>query len=238
MKTEFLKFFFATLIALLATLTATATDGLILTGSVTAVTIGDYIAKDRYYFKIDVILQFKNDNKEPVIILRPSSFNGTKRITFTNDYSSNSSISEVEGIDAKRPDRSGIYGKNRYIPKPKLDLVGDFLRELVEKEPRDMIFAIIPPDGYYECRDSFLVENGFKVVEEPAKNPKDCPTLIVKPEFSGLKVEYRLFIGDRPDGIDLLRKAKQNWSKFGNLIFDQDGKYSVKSNLILNLPSN
>ena len=240
MKTEFLKFFFATLISLTSIIPALATNDLTLTGSVTGVTAeykDKFEGKDRYFFRMTVMLQFKNESNGSVIILRPDSFNGKKRLTFTNDYS-NSSSSQIEAIPLNLRYPLNVHLNSRGLPVQEPDLVASFLDELKGKEPRDYIFAIIPPDGYYECRDSFLVENGFKTREEPNKNPKLAPRIIAIPEFSGFKIEYQLSIGDRPQGMEFLQDAKQKWSKYGKLIFDQDGKYSVKSDLILNMPSN
>lgn len=239
MKTNFPRIVFAGLVILFSTFAANATDGLVLTGSVTEVT-PVYRDKGRYYFKIDLILQFRNDSNEPFIILSPDRFQGTKRLVFIKDYSSNSAAAEIEGITPEPPDPLNTWLRKRGLPERDRteDYIRSLLTEMQSNEPSGPSFATIQPYGYFEYRESLLVNNGFKIKELPDKNPRNPPRLVAVSEFAGMKVEYRVSIGKRPYGIDLMNSAKLNWESFGNLIFDADGNYSVKSDLILNMLPN
>lgn len=224
MKSATLKLLFAILIAMFATSAAKARDEITITGTVVGVNL-DYKSEGHYVYRVRLVLQFKNETDEPIIILRPSTADG--RLTFTKDYSVSSSNSEVMGIEPKPDDRYARYETKR-------DPIASFLELLAQKTPSEFSFAIIAARGYLECEYSIVVENGFTFREEPNEDPRRRPNIVVIPEFAGLKVEFRLSVADRTEGVDQVLSAKRNWKRFGKLLFDDEGRFSIKSAFIAN----
>jgi|GEM_PF-1337239 len=224
---------------------------LVLTGTVISVgaEIEWYRSSDTLTTSYGVVLylQFRNNSDRPVIILRPDSFYGVKKLSFFRTMSSQSE-SESESLSWQY--RSPI----NYDPIP------SFVRALSSPEPPKREFVIIDAGGYYECREPLTVKIGYSIkpgtepkipdfVRLPSKLPPrpDRPEIpfrmfasksIITSDFSALKVEYSLSLRNRREGESLFEDAKERWRKFGDLFLDSNGDYNVTSEVIINKPSN
>ena len=186
--------------------------------------------KEIYKFDVDLLLTFRNNSKLPIIIFRPDGFYGTRKITFLRDVSpiSNAELSTTS-IVWKNP-----YADATYNP------VNELVRELMwpsewNIRPSQYHFVLIDPESSYECRERFTVQNGFKVVELKENESDQSPKLSVVPEFPALKVSYFFSLRNRREHPNPLEKARESYKKFGQLLLDPNGDFSVKSQIIINL---
>jgi hypothetical protein len=204
--------------------------GLSLTGTVVAVRpvcySDNYPNKCKNYFSVDLLLQFRNSGNTPLIILRPGTFLGEKRIAFLTDVSKPSSE-----ISAKHFIRESRY------PSPPHDPLFNFVRELnfpSPQRPSEYYFVILQPEEYYESRETFILETGYKIVTELPRTWRETRREFAIPEYPALRVEFILSLSNRREGTDLLGTAQRKWKKFGELVLDQNGDYHVKSAVIFN----
>jgi hypothetical protein len=171
--------------------------------------------KVQYAFEVDLYLQFRNETDTPLMIFRPGGFYDKKKLVFMDTFSSKSDSEETT-----------IFPFREYY-----DPVPALLRELAAAEPSKNVFVIIEPRGYYECRDTFTVQKGYKLEVKPGQESWEVPPT---PESPELKVEYSLPLSNRYEASDALATAKRQWKKFGELLLDSNGDYHVKSEIILN----
>lgn len=209
-----------------------ASDGLKLTGTVVAVNprlVSGPDKKEKYEFDIDLLLQFRNDAKLPIIILNPERFYGTRRIAFLEDVSpvTNSELSSTS-LTWKNP-----YQNLKYGPLDQLVQSIMWSYEL-KTPPSEYYFVTIRPDSVYEFRASFSVPNGFKVSKIP--QGAQPPKLSVTPEFPALRVSFHFSLRNRPEHPNPLERAKEVYKKFGELVLDSNGDFSIRSQIIINRP--
>jgi hypothetical protein len=205
---------------------------LTLTGSLISVRpVIDYSPKDKgmtvfeknlVAFDVELYLQFKNESATSIILIPPAAFGGSllkKKLVLLDDVSARSGTEESS---------AALRWKDRYI-RP-YDRLSYLLRELDTPEPSRR-FVIIEPGAYYECHDTLTVRNGYFIKLKAGQDPENS---LAVSEFPRLSVEYHLSLNDLGQHSDALATAQRNWKKFGELLLDSNGDYTVKSEIILN----
>lgn len=196
---------------------------LAVTGTVASVRADTIGLDKKFRYTISLLLQFRNQTDEPIIIFRPDHFVGYKKISFLRDVSS---TDEVEGLQVST--NGNNYGGTS-------DPVQSLVNYLSGPwAPSLGTFAIIDAGGYYECGEFFRLTTGYKVNEEVGKR-LPLSKLPITSEYQVLKISYRLSLSDRKEGTDLLETARSRWRKeYGNLILDSKGDYDITSKIIMN----
>jgi len=205
---------------------------LTLTGSLISVKpVIDYSPKDKdltvfeknlVAFDVELYLQFKNESATSIILISPAAFGGSllkKKLVLRDD------ISAESGSEESSP---ALRWKDRHLSS--YDRRPFLVRELEGPQPSQN-FVIIEPGAYYECHDTLTVRNGFFLKLKPGQDPAMSTTV---PEFSRFSIEYHLSLNDQGQHSDALATAQRNWKKYGELLLDSNGDYSVKSEIILN----
>ncbi len=206
-------------------------QGLSVTGTVLGVTAQDRTweeTKSNHVFAIRVYLQFRNTEDYPVIIFKPGSYFLDRKVEFFDSYSGG----PVDAFTVKYQSQYAHAG-----------MVGNFSGA----EPSKDLFVIIPAGGYYETGDVFMADGGYSTEEELVKNARGEPlkdnhgkeTIRYSPPRSTrryLRVQYHLSMKTEKDVSEKLDAARERWSKFGRILVSADGDYTVRSEMIVNIP--
>jgi hypothetical protein len=198
-----------------------------LSGSVTSVTREITLVDNKQvpYFKVEVYLQFRNLTDRPLIIFKPGVFWGQKTIFFVDSLKT-----EVEGTSVF--DR--IWKESGQLQK--YDPWKLNYKYMTTPEPDENYFARIEPGSYYETHVDFLLENGFKAEQRIGRTPTDVYFVTI-PEYREIKLRYFLSTKTFPSHLVDFAALQNKWKKFGELVLDSDGDYSIESDIFLNKPA-
>lgn len=205
-----------------------ASNNLVLTGSVANVQAYCYKGR-RPMAWLDLVMQFRNDSDEPVIIIQPNLIFDRK--AYLSSSPDNTHSIAVETL---------VY--NPYLADPFSTVIRqedyDYRPALFGELPKRR--KVIEPGGFYEFRTDLLVTSGFKFDARFEKaQPSECKDAAAPiPEHQFLFVEYRLSGKKAPsENADFFRELADRWKTFGRLVLDSRGDIVYKSQMII-LPRN
>lgn len=195
--------------------------GLILGGSV--VGIGAQCINRKTVPYVAVYFQFRNDGNETLLFIPPTLWSDRALIYPGKSGESLRAPSYRYNYYLSNP--FGTATKDDYDPIPR------YASGLDQPEPPDFVVTL-KPGTYYEFRDIFWTETGFKFelgndeLTGGCKKPKKTPTL----EHQTFRVDYRFSFKKYGDILDRLRSR---WKSFGHLIPDDDGEITYRSEEII-----
>src|SRR5688572_21629978 len=193
--------------------------GLVLNGTVVAVSASERKLhtnnKESYVFTVELHMQYRNDGDVPLIVFGPDPFFIERKIEFFN--TEGSAISKTFHYVNPFADD----GYDPYAP---------YWRRIDSAQPS----RVIQPGGYREFRETFTVEDGYKIKESPAERGRALRHSIPISDYQWLRIEYRLAIKEKSAPENLLQNLQQRWKSQGHLVLDTSGNFTVRSERILN----
>lgn len=214
------------------------TDELVLTGSILGVSgmADSSQGEDAFSFNIQLYLQIRNNSDQSLIVFRPDRFMGQRKVEFLkNDLTGGFGVGVEKTLPWVNPTAYLDYDPFSIYVK----------RVESATEPFKDGFLTIEPASYFEFRDSFTVDSGYKFDPEKLESLKKMladrgieTTRIglgnLSSEFPALKVEYYLTFAKRHPDAEFLKTVQKRWKKFGKLYLTNDGDFRLKSEAIVN----
>lgn len=181
--------------------------------------------------EINLLMQFRNDGNEPLILLEPFYLFET-RVLFgdrsENATEKHTTTGDVLTYNPYLDDRFGKATKDDYDPIP------DYLRRLKGQSTPDYYGITIENSRYHESREIVRVRNGFRFVDADGKNVTGCDAskMIAQPEYAYFRLEYFLSLKKYKDGEDVLATLRRRWRDRGNFLLNGSGDISYRSESI------
>lgn len=233
-------------------------SGNILGISAEALVSGDRIEKR---FTIDLYLQVRNPSNEPLILFRPDYFIGNKKVIFLSLTQTVEDVCTIDWVEAKRA-KNKPRTPGGYTSYPEnYDFLGQEFESLARMSaPRSSQFTIVPPDGYFEYRESVVINSGFDVDEKSLETtiadkrraherfmltiePRfrnsfyaSIPVVVKKARSPYLQIEYGLSAASYKKDPGLFRTVQNRWVEFGNLPLNGDYYYLKTEPILISLP--
>jgi hypothetical protein len=213
-------------LAVSATSQSKKTSGLNLSGAVILVSpILSSIMTDQPFVVYDValLLQLRNDGSIPLIVFTPGLCE--KKIEFLS----------VPTYEADEP--AQLIVSPWVNPRRTREYSGwaSFVQTLAAAaEPPKGTFLIIEPGKVYEFRDSVTLNDGFSLEIKPAQTLADIRRNTPISEFGALRIEYHLSLKKKHADDGFLRTLQEKWKRYGHLVLDTNGDFTIRSETILN----
>lgn len=175
-----------------------------------------YFKRTETWYSINLKLQYHNRGDEPLIILAPNYFIGTKKLLF---------------LDIPSPDSmvSAVADEWEWNYPGEKDLMPKFVDSLEGRVP-GIHFKTIAPGQYFETFQTFRAKSGFKIDARPNRDPRQPNVEFAIPEYKYFKIQYSLSMKDPLP----VAEAKARWSKFGKLVTSADGDFFFETEVIIN----
>lgn len=120
----------------------------------------------------------------------------------------------------------------------------EWLKQL--EEPDNGPVVVVEPSGYYEFRDSILVESGKEIVKDAALQDAKCGGVVKENSKNAsssskniqlgqgrFKVEYRLSLKKYKDADDVLEKLRDRLKPYGRLPLNSAGEIVYRTEDII-----
>ena len=222
-------------------------QGLVVTGSLLSVTprINSEANKPLILYDVRLYLQLRNDRNVPLIVFRPSDRIISRRILFQDNLNSDTENGDISLSSAPWVIPYTSDQLNRGLdPKE----VSKFQAQYLEVLAMGMEHPYTPPVGgalmklepgeYFEFTEVITVEDGFKLEIKPRQSLRDVARNTPIAESPALRIEYKLSLKKHHPNDDLLKMVQERWKRFGHLIVDRNGDFSIQSDLILTRAGN
>lgn len=224
---RFAKLFsFAAIWLVMAAASSAAQDPLVLTDTVTG--IHTFCYKDKPPMAaISLLLQFRNDGNEPLIVLTPN-------LLFDDYVNFGTATTETTHGQIKSLTFNPYLSDDPFrtaTTKEDIDHRWSLFRKLKESSP-----PVLEPGAYREFRYQLLLTSGFKfdqkiVIKPPSECPGAPPPIAEHQYFS---LELRLPSKREPSGdVDIFKKLADRWKKDGRLVLDDSGDVVYRSQRII-----
>lgn len=205
-------------------------DGLVLTASLTSVKpkLNTETAKPLFRYELQLIMQLRNDSSETLFVFKPVSDLVQKRVAFMSDLSDSST---------EHGTRPGPWISNPYryrSIRPTYNPFAELVRELDLSDPVSGALLRIEPGRYHEFIDVMTVEDGYRLEIKPGQSLTDVsfnPPLAEDPAF---KIQYHLSLKKHHKNDAFLEVLQQRWKRFGRLVLDRNGDFSIQSEITIN----
>src|SRR4030095_16102174 len=181
-------------------------------------------------YKVDLLLQLRNDGARPLILFRPEGcqikIEFLRSATFGEDAFAD--LTTEPWVDPYR---------SRYDGPPR-DTLLEFANELeAATDPSKEGLLIIGPGKLVEFPISIMLNSGYSLEISSGQTYKDVLRNSPKSEFQALRVVFnKSFKRVRPDTA-FLKSLQTKWRPFGFLVVDGNGEFTVRSETIINKTS-
>jgi hypothetical protein len=216
-------------------------DGLAVSGLVQSIMTVD--TENRRRYKIVFRLQLRNDSNGPLIMLELAPMNRKVDFLYKSLGDSKRAPDEAEQVVEKfslPPALDEFYKSNNY--NDEYDWVGGYFGEFAWAETPIRHAIVLEPGQTRDVIDSIKIEQQYKIVWDGSKKkrywegfsdgkPEGIP--ISKPP--AFTIEYHLAVPSSFKDPDLLVSLKHRWQKYGDLVLDREGGFTIKSERILNI---
>ena len=222
-------------------------QGLVLTGSLLSVTprINSEANKPLVLYDVRLYLQLRNDRNAPLILFRPSEGIISRRILFQDNLDSGTENGDISLNSAPWviPYASDPFYKN-LGPKDVSKNLAQYYEILAMGLEHPYTPASkgalmkLEPGEYFEFTEEITVEDGFKLEIKPRQSLRDVARNTPIAESPALRIEYKLSLKKYHPNDALLKTVQERWKKFGHLVVDRNGDFSIQSDLILTRAGN
>ncbi len=184
---------------------------------------------------VQLQFQFRNDGNSEVIILKPTQF-FSRNVRF----SGKSSGDEAGASTSTRILHRYLSGITRDTESHFRSVYNDEVRYLFNKMdfefPPPTIGFIVGPGRYFEFQETIQLRSGFvaTITPEP-KFARDCYNRQIDIEFdhSELAIEYEFGSQLDAENQERLLSLRDKWKNSGDLLLNNQGHISYKSEKIL-----
>ena len=215
--------------------------GLVLTGSLTAVkpVLNNRTPKPLFKYELQVLLQLRNDSNNRLIVFNPTLPGMEKRVGFMFNLSE----SEDSSFNFK-PGPWIVTGPpysppSNWNPYPEIARSLGFFFQLDLAQNISMLrtsndFVVLEPGAYHEFAEVITVEDGFKLEIKPGQSLREIESNTPIAEDPAFKLQYHLSMKKRHPNDGLLKALQERWKSFGYFLVDDNGDFTITSDMILN----
>lgn len=168
---------------------------------------------------IELLMQFRNDGSEPIIVVKPPSLLFDLNVTYSDGTSTKSLTYNPYNLD--NPFRTTIT-RDDFDYRP-------VLFEKIGTSPN-----IIEPGRFLEFRDTVLVSSGFRFEAQIEKeHPSECSDAKPPvPQHQSFSLEYRIPVTREPSAnVDVFNKLQERFREKGKFILN-NGEVLYRSQVI------
>ena len=206
-------------------------DGLVLTASLTSVKpkLNTQTPAPLFRYELQLLMQLRNDSNETLIVFQPVSYIIQKRVVYMSDLSDS-------GIDSISV-RPGPWISDPYRYRsinPNYNPFAELVRGLDFREPVSTALLKIEPGRHHEFMDVITVEDGYRLEIKPGQSLKDVSSNLPLAEDPAFKIQYHLSLKKQHKNDAFLNVLQQRWKKFGHLVLDRNGDFTITSEIIIN----
>ena len=202
--------------------------GLVVRGKVTSLQI-DRSSKDGIIFEVQLAMEFKNENDQPIILFKPNT---------DNSYFGNRYYLDGKSLALSKNEKPFFsrYGGESIAGSP---FYRDLANKLDTKTPLEEYTKILQPNEVWSFTDKTTLYFSKKKEKYQPPNEISWEEMQELPSQLWLAVNYEL----NPWNVEffkpkLLRKLKKRWASYGNVLIDRDdnsrfGSFGISSEPML-----
>ncbi len=204
--------------------------GVVLSGAVIRVSPTIRQGTDQPFVVYEVVLQLqlRNEGTAPVIVFDPLSSFCERRIEFLNVPTFD--VDAVPDLVTSPWINPWVVARERarYVdPWP------SFLKSLASAAEPSESFLILGPGRLHEFSEVVTLNEGFSLTIKPGQALKEIQRNSPTSDFPALRIQYHLSVKQLRDD-ELLKTLQQRWVRFGHLVLDGNGDFTLESETILN----
>ena len=209
----------------------------VLTGSIISVTprINPDGPKPLFVYQVRLNLLLRNDTGETLILFRPSLDLVSRRLEFVDGYGETLKPSPwFVPLDIKLEE---LRKRNlsRSVPaNSRENQFQTFAKGLDTQSPTQANLLKLEPGGFFEFSEVLTIEDAYKLEVLPGQSLADVSTNSTIAVFPGLRIEYKLSLKSHHPNDGLLRTLRSRWSRFGRLVINDAGDFSLRSEVMFN----